>query len=376
MGRDYPTPGTEVFMNRLIYVICSFLMLAACSGTDNSTKNRPTAPVSVAPVTQQSIERKLHVVGNVLPSATVGIRARVTGELQQVHFTEGDNVTVGQVLFTIDPRPYAATLRESQARMAKTAAQLRKAEEDTKRYGKLVNDGYISREAYDQATTDAAALRASISADKASAESAALQLAYCTITSPINGRAGAIKADKGNMIKANADEAIVTVDTLEPVYVLFAVPESYLPIISERQAQAPVTVRVTPTGGKTVAGTLSFIENTVDTRTGTIKMRGTFENTDRLLWPGQFVQVAMTLGTLPEAIVIPARAVQSGRGESYVYVIDADKKAQYRKVVVALESEGQSVISEGLQKGENVVIDGQVRLAPGVPVDIRPTEGK
>lgn len=362
-------------MNRLLYIVCCVLMLAACSGNDDSAKNRPSAPVSVASAQQQNMERKLHVVGNVLPSATVGIRARVTGELQQVHFMEGDAVKVGQVLFTIDPRPYAAALREAEARIAKTAAQLRKAEEDQKRYGKLVGDGYISREAYDQSNTDAAALRATISADKAAAESAALQLAYCTITSPINGRAGTIKADRGNMIKANADDPIVTVDSLEPVYVLFAVPESYLPIIVERQKQETVTVRVSPAGGKTVSGMLSFIENTVDTRTGTIKMRGTFTNADKSLWPGQFVQVAMTLGTLANAIVIPTRAVQSGRGESYVYVIDADQKAQYRKVIVALESEGQSAISEGLQQGERVVIDGQVRLAPGVPVDIRNAEG-
>ncbi|MEG2171730.1 MAG: efflux RND transporter periplasmic adaptor subunit [Desulfovibrionaceae bacterium] len=351
-------------------------LLTACSSDSSTPKGRAAAPVTVSVVQQHDMERKLHVVGNVLPSATVGIKTRVTGELLQVHFTEGDEVKAGQTLFTIDQRPYAASLREAEARIAKTSAQLRKAEEDMKRYSKLVNDGYISREAFDQAVTDAAALRATISADKASAESAALQLAYCTITAPLNGRAGAIKADKGNMIKANADDSILTIDALEPVYVLFAVPESHLPVITERQKQEPITVRVTPTGGKTTEGLLTFIENTVDTRTGTIKMRGTFKNTDRSLWPGQFVQVIMTLGTVNNAIIVPSRSVQIGRAESYVYVVDADKKAQYRKVVVALDSEGQSVISEGLKPGEMVVEDGQVRLAPGIPVEIRKTEGK
>lgn len=363
-------------MKRLVYILCIVCLLTACSSNDSSNKGRPSAPVTVSTAQKLNIERKLHVVGNVLPSATVGIKTRVTGELQEVHFIEGDTVKAGQVLFTIDQRPYAASLRESQARVAKTSAQLRKAEEDMRRYSKLVNDGYISREAYDQSTTDAAALRATISADKAAAESAALQLAYCTITSPITGRAGAIKADKGNMIKANADDSIVTIDALEPVYVLFAVPESHLPVITERQKQQPITVRVTPTGGKSVEGTLTFVDNTVDTRTGTIKMRGTFDNADKSLWPGQFVQVVMTLGTLNDAIVIPSRAVLTGRGESYVYIVDADRKAQYRTVNVTLESEGQSVISDGLKEGEIVVDDGQVRLAPGIPVEIRSTDSR
>lgn len=363
-------------MNRFAYILCVICLLAACSSDKSAQKGRAAAPVTASAALKQNIERKLNIVGNVLPSATVGIKTRVTGELQEVHFKEGDNVNAGQVLFTIDQRPYAASLREAEARVAKTSAQLRKAEEDMKRYSKLVGEGYISREAYDQSVTDAAALRASISADKAAAENAALQLAYCTITSPINGRAGTIKADKGNMIKANADDSIVTVDTLEPVYVLFAVPESYLPIIAERQKQHPITVRVTPTGGKSVEGLLTFIENTVDTRTGTLKMRGTFDNTDRSLWPGQFVQVVMTLGTVNDAITVPSRAVQSGRGESYVYVVDAEKKAQYRTVEIGLESDGLSVISKGLTPGEMVVEDGQVRLAPGIPVEIRPHEGK
>lgn len=367
-------------MYRSIYIAILFCvlvpLLSACSADDSGKKGRAAAPVTASLVQKKDIERKLHVVGNVLPSATVGIKTRITGEIQEVHFKEGDDVQAGQVLFTIDQRPYVASLRESEARVAKTAAQLKKAEEDMKRYGKLVAEGYISREAYDQATTDAAALRATISADKAAAENAALQVAYCTITAPINGRAGAIKADKGNMIKANADDSILIIDTVQPVYVIFAVPESYLPTIIEHQKQGPITVRVTPTGGKAVDGVLTFMENTVDTRTGTLKMRATFENADRSLWPGQFAQVAMTLGQVKDAIIVPSRAVQTGRGESYVYVVDEGKKAQYRKVSVAMESEGQSVISEGLKEGDLVVEDGQVRLAPGIPVEIRTADGK
>lgn len=358
-------------MNYIAYLICTVCLLTACSSDKNSGAGRPPAPVTVVKAEQQNIERKLNVVGNVLPSATVSVRTRVTGELVQVHFKEGDTVTEGQTLFTIDPRPYAATLREAEARVAKDLAQLRKAEEDMSRYGKLVNEGYISRSAYDQSTTDAAALRATVNADKAAAESAALQLAYCTITAPITGRAGAIKADKGNMIKANADEGILTIDALEPVYVLFAVPESHLPAIVERQKHTEIAVVVTPTGGKAVSGKLTFIDNTVDTRTGTIKLRGTFTNTDKGLWPGQFVQVSLTLGNLSDVVIVPSRAVQTGRNESYVYIVDADKKAQYRQVKVSLDSEGKSVISEGLSAGETVVVDGQVRLAPNVPVEIR-----
>ncbi len=359
-------------MKTSIYALAFLcLLLAACSDGGTSAQKRNAAPVGVAAAERRDVERRLNVVGNVQASATVGVKTRVTGELLAVHFKEGDDVREGQQLFTIDPRPYEAALREAQARLAKDQAQLLKATEDMRRYGKLVGDGYISREAYDQAATDAASLRATVQADKAAVESAALQLRYCTITAPMSGRAGAIKADRGNMIKANDTDPILVIDTLEPIYVSFAVPEAHLSAILEHYAAGPVTVTAAPTGGRPVRGVLSFIDNSVDTRTGTIKLRGTFENHDRALWPGQFVQVSLSLGMLPQVVVVPARAVQAGRNESYVYVADAANTAQYRKVRVDFEADGAAVIGEGLEPGERVVVEGQVRLAPGVPLDIR-----
>ena len=346
-------------------------LLSGCGSGGGERKGPPPAPVSAVAVEQKDVARNLHVVGNVQSSATVGVKTRVTGELQAVHFMEGDQVKAGEKLFTIDQRPFEATLREAQGRLDKDTAQLRKAEDDMRRYGKLVGDGYISREAYDQATTDAAALRATVQADKAAVENAALQLEYCTILAPITGRAGDIKSNRGNMIKANDDNPIVTIDTLEPIYVSFAVPEPYLSAILERQRASAISVLAKPTGGKAVSGDLTFISNTVDTRTGTIKLRGTFANEDRTLWPGQFVEVTLALGTIPQAIVVPTRAVQAGRSESYVYVVDKDNKAEYRKVDVDIETEGLAVITYGLKKDEKVVTEGQVRLAPGVPVKVQ-----
>lgn len=345
--------------------------LGGCSGSDSGPKGPPPAPVAVTQVQEKDMERTLHVVGNVQASASVAIKTRVTGELQSVHFVEGDQVTAGQKLFTIDPRPFEATLREAKGRLDKDRAQLAKAEDDMRRYGKLVGEGYVSRESYEQAATDAAALRATVQADKGAVENAALQLDYCTITAPIAGRAGEIKSDKGNMIKANDDAAILTIDTLSPIYVSFAVPEAYLSAIVARQREGTVRVSARPAGGEVVSGELTFIANTVDTRTGTIKLRGTFDNTDNNLWPGQFVEVALALGSIPGALVIPSRSVQAGRNESYVYVVDEGSKAQYRKVSVDMESDGLAVISEGLKKGERVVTEGQVRLAPDVSVKVQ-----
>lgn len=347
------------------------LCLVGCSGGDTGPKGPPPAPVVVTAVQLKDMERNLHVVGNVQASASVAIKTRVTGELQIVHFKEGDQVHAGQKLFTIDPRPFEATLREAQGRLNKDRAQLAKAEDDMRRYAKLVGEGYVSRESYEQAATDAASLRATVQADRAAVENAALQLEYCTITAPISGRAGEIKSDKGNMIKANDDSPILTVDTLEPIYVSFAVPEAYLAAIMIRQREGTVRVAAQPSGASPVTGELTFIANTVDTRTGTIKLRGTFANNDRSLWPGQFVEVTLALGTIPGALVIPSRAVQAGRNESYIYVVDDNNKAQYRKVVVDIENEGMSVISEGVKEGEKVVIEGQVRLAPGVNVKVQ-----
>jgi len=361
--------GKRAIASVFLFVLC--LTLASCSGDGDKGRKGPAAPVLVAEVTLQDMPRILRVVGNVAASATVGVKARVTGELIGVHFTEGQDVQAGQPLFTIDPRPFQAALNEAQSRLERDIAQLNKATEDMKRYGTLVSGGYVSREAYDKAVTDAAALRATVRADEAAVESARLQLSYCSITAPIGGRAGAIKADRGNMIKANDETPLLVLDTLQPVYVYFAVPEARLSEILARQRDNRLSILATPTGGESASGELTFVDNAVDTRTGTIRLRGSFSNQNRALWPGQFVQVALALGTDRGVVVLPAKAVQSGRNENFVYVVGDDHTAQVRRIVVDPEENGQMIVREGLAKGERVVLEGQVRLTPGALVEIK-----
>ena len=360
------TRATAIFS---AFFLC--LALAACSGDESGGRKSATAPVLVMDVTQRDMPRVIRIVGNVASSATVGVKARVTGELVGVHFTEGQDVQEGQPLFTIDPRPFEASLNEAKSRLDRDIAQLTKAVEDMKRYGKLVSEGYVSRESYDKAVTDAAALRATVRADEAAVESARLQLSYCAIIAPISGRAGAIKADRGNMIKANDDASLLVIDNLQPVYVNFAVPEVRLSEILARQREGNLAVQATPAGGASSSGELTFVDNAVDVRAGTIRLRATFANETRTLWPGQFVQVVLSLGMDRDVVVIPAKALQSGRNENFVYVVDADNKAQVRNIVIDPEDDGQIIVRDGLARGERLVLEGQVRLAPGVAVEIR-----
>ncbi|MDR1776318.1 MAG: efflux RND transporter periplasmic adaptor subunit [Desulfovibrio sp.] len=347
-------------------------LLAACSGPEDKKSGPPPAPVRVSAVLRSDVQRLLFAVGNVKSSATVEVKSRVTGEIRQVHFTEGQDVKEGQPLITLDQRPFEAVLREKSGMLAKDQAQLNKAEDDMRRYSQLAGGGYVSREAYDKTVTDVAALRATVQADKAAVESAALDLSYCAITAPIAGRVGALNVDKGNMIKNTDATPIVTIDALSPIYVIFSVPEARLPLIQERMAEGPVQVHAVPTGGAEENGVLTLVDNSVDTRTGTIRLRANFDNQSRRLWPGQFVQVQLPLGTAKDVLTVPNRAVQAGRDESYVYVVDKDNRAVYRKVVTLFEYQSRSVIEGEIAEGERVVVEGQVRLAPGASVQILP----
>ncbi|MDR3358487.1 MAG: efflux RND transporter periplasmic adaptor subunit [Desulfovibrio sp.] len=347
-------------------------LLVSCSGPGDDKAGAPPAPVRAAAVRRADVPRLLYAVGNVKASATVEIKPRVTGEIQQIYFREGQDVTEGQPLITIDPRPFEAVLRERRGALAKDQAQLNKAEDDMRRYSQLAGGGYVSREAYDRTITDVAALRATVQSGKASVESAELDLSYCTIAAPIDGRVGALNVDKGNMVKNTDATPIVTIDTLSPIYVLFSVPEARLPLIQERMREGPIKVNATPAGGAAESGVLTLIDNTVDTRTGTIRLRANFDNRNRRLWPGQFVQVELPLGIAVNALIVPSRAVQAGREEAYVYVVDKDNKAAYRKVTTLFEYGDKSVIEGDVDEGDNVVIEGQVRLAPGLPVQVLP----
>lgn len=346
----------------ILVALCVFA--GACSG-EQSPEPESVAPVRVALVEKGSMTRKLNAVGNVQPSASVSITPRVDGEIVAVNFTEGQDIKAGESILEIDPRPYAAILAEKRANLAKSRTQLRKAQRDRARYGKLVRDGYISQQAYDQTETDADALQATVEADVAALRRAELDLSYCSIISPITGRIGELKMHKGNMVKNNDTGSVCTIDTVSPCYVFFSVPEVHLPAILEQMNRGELIVAATPIGGEPQEGRLTLVDNSVDMKTGSIRLRATFGNHPRRLWPGQFVEISLPLESYEEELLVPTQAIQTGRGESFVYVVNEEGKADYRRVESLLEQDGKSVIRGALNPGERVVIEGQVRLAPG-----------
>lgn len=337
------------------------------------------APVSVAIATEGPLDVVRFAVGNVRASSTVGVRSRVMGELTEIHFVEGQDVEKGQPLFTIDPRPAEAALLVAKANVERSRAELTKSEDDLRRYKPLVKDKYVSQEQYDQVLANTKALRASLKAEEAAVVSAELELSYCTIMSPVTARAGGLQVHVGNVVKANADEALVTLDTVEPVYVDFSVPEQFLPAIMQQQKElAPLGagVTVTPEGGQPIQGYVDLVNNTVDATTGTIALRAIFANEDRNLWPGQFVTVELSLGQLARVIAVPSSAIQHGIAGAYVYVIDAENLARMRIVTIGVKDDGRVEVTSGLEAHERVVTQGHMRLRPDALVEVKMVDGQ
>jgi len=295
------------------------------------------------------------------------------GELMEVHFKEGDDVKRGDLLFTIDPRPSQAALAEAQARLARDTALAKNAEMDAKRYAELVQKNYVSQEKYNEVRSNAEALRATLNADQAAVESARLQLSYCTIYAPISGRTGNLLADAGNTIKANPDDPMVYIRQIQPIQASFAVPEKHLAEIQRYAAAGTLKVGASIPGNNAqpIEGQLTFIDNSVNTTTGTIRLKATYENNDRRLWPGQFVDVVLTLAERPNDLTIPAAAIQSGQQGIYVFVVKPDATVEIRPITIGFYIDQDAVVDKGLQAGEDVVIDGQLRLAPGARADIK-----
>jgi multidrug efflux system membrane fusion protein len=289
-----------------------------------------------------------------------------------VHFREGDDVKKDDLLFTIDPRPFQAQLHQAEANLARDTAQAENAASQLRRYRDLVNRGIATREQLDQMTSNAEALQASVKAAAAAAENANLQLQYSTIRAPISGRAGALMVHAGNLVRANDTAPLVVLNQISPIYVAFSVPERSLADV--RQAEAAHSLRVEAAipdaKGPAERGTIAFIDNAVDAATGTIKVRGTFENSARRFWPGVFVNVLLTLRVEPQAIVVPSRAVQDAQQGQYVYVVKADQTVESRPVTVARTVGDQAVVTAGVAPGETIVTDGHLRLAPGKRVTI------
>jgi len=353
------------------------IILGACSPGQNSKQGPArTVPVTVAEALQKNVPVQLSNIGNVEAYNTVSIRARIGGELQKVFFREGEEVREGDILFLLDPRPYAAALRQAEANLARDIVQAQKDNRDVKRYGDLIGKGVVSKEQYDQVRTAADAAEAAVKADRAAVENAKLQLDYCTMRSPISGRTGKLMIQMGNMIKANDENPLVVINQITPIYVTFAMPEKDLPDIKHSRNAGTVKVEaiIPESTAEPVAGELTFIDNSVNTTTGTILLKATFANTDRVLWPGQYVKVVLTLATRPNAVVVPSQAVQTGQSSTYVFVVKKDLTAEMRTVVPGASRSGETVIEKGVQPGESVVTDGQLQLSTGAKVEIKKTE--
>lgn len=359
------------------------ILLLACSGEKSGQQlRRDAVPVTIGKVVQKTVPVQLRAIGNVEAYSTVSVKSQIGGELIRIHFKEGQDVKKGDILFTIDPRPYEAALKQAEANLARDTAQLENARVDARRYGELVSKGYVAQQQYDQIQTNAAALEATVLADKAAVESAKLQLSYCFIHFPIDGRTGSLLSHQGDMIKANADNPMVVINQIQPIYVTFSIPEQHLQQIKRYMAEGKLKGEAIIPGDENspVQGIVTFVDNTVDTSTGTIKLKGTFENKGKRLWPGQFVNVVLTLTTQPDAIVVPSQAVQTGQQGLYVFVVKSDLTVESRPVVTGRNLDGEVVIEKGLEPGEQVVTDGQLRLVPGAKVEIKSTsagsEGK
>jgi multidrug efflux system membrane fusion protein len=360
----------------------------------------PPVPVTVGKATRRTVPNQVQAIGTVEAYSTVNVKALVDGELQAVHFTEGQIVHSGDLLFTIDPRSFEADLRQAEANLAKDEANFAQARLQENRYSQLDAAGVVSKEQSDQMKANAAALDAAVRADRAAAETARLKLSYCTVRSPITGKTGSLIVHPGNMIKSN-DTALVVINQIQPLYIDFSVPEAQLDEIKRAKATHPVTLLALPgdrsageaagstsplgssavqasvseaftkSGAAPERGTLSFVDNTVDTTTGTLRLKGTFANQGQRLWPGQFVNVLLTLNTLADAVVVPSQAVQTGQNGQFVFVVTPDNKAMPKPVSTGVSVSGVTVIRNGIQAGDTVVTDGQLRLFPGATVDIK-----
>src|SRR5580765_1370480 len=346
---------------------------AAGGGGRGGGANAQVVPVTTAPVVKKSVPLSVQGIGTVIAASTVVVRAQVTGELTSVNFIEGDEVQEGQVLVTIDKRPLEAALQQPQAALNRDIAQAANARSQAARYQDLAKRGIATKEQVDQIVANAAALDATVELDKANVENAKVQLQYATIRAPLTGKTGLLQVHPGNLVRATDTTPIVTINKITPVYVSFSVPEAMLPDLKRYMARGKLPVTALPPNdqGAPAAGLINFIDNAVDQTTGQIKVKGTFPNTDRRLWPGQFVNVNVTLSTEPNAIVVPSMAVQTGQQGTYVFVVKPDQTVDLRPVTVERSSGDLSVIKTGVTPGETVVTDGQLRLNPGTRVSIK-----
>jgi multidrug efflux system membrane fusion protein len=323
-------------------------------------------PVTTARAIEKPVPVEVTTIGTGEALSTVDVRAQVAGPLMSVQFTEGQDVQQGQLLFTIDPRPFEVAVQQAEAAVAKDEAQAKGTENTRARNEDLFKRELLSRSDYDASVTAATGAAAMVLADKAALESAKLQLQYTKILAPVSGRTGALLVHQGSLVRSTDTSPLVVINQIAPIRVAFAVPGQYLATIRAEQAKAPLFTDARMPGSSTASkGSVSFIDNTIDATTGTIKLKATFPNTNHELWPGALVEVKMRLSVDPHAIVVPSAAVQNGQQGQFVFVVAADRTVSMRPVTIARTNGDDAVVSSGLKVGEEVVTDGQLRLVPG-----------
>ena len=347
------------------------IALVACK--KDAPPPRPIVPVTVATVQQRSVPQEISAIGTVTPIQTVALCAQVSAIILRVGFQEGDEVQVGQLLFQLDARPFQAALDQALANLAKDRAQLVNARQEVVRYQTLVQSDLATQEQFDQFKANADAAEAAVTADSAAVQTARLNLEYTTIRAPIAGRTGNLLLHIGNLVPASVATPLVVINQLRPIAVSFSVPQKYLDDIQRFSARSRLAVEIRPSNdtAAVVTGTLSFINNQVDTTTGTIQLKATFANGDRKLWPGEFVAVRLVLNVERDVLTIPSQAVMTGQNGTYVYLVNPDRSVRAQDVTVGRSAEDFVVIEKGLVPGQMVVTDGQLRLVPGAKIEIK-----
>lgn len=365
-------------LHKLFGLVLLGLSLVACKPTANqpnaATAAPPPVPVQVAVAQQRDVPRVVDAVGAVQALRAVAVKSQVDGMIAEIHFKEGDEVKAGDLLVTLDRRPFENSLRISRADLANARAEATKAAADLERYQRLEQQEAISKEQFAQLTTRGETTRALVQAKEAAVANAELLLGYTQIRAPIAGRTGQLSLHEGALVKANdVGQSIVTINQLAPIAAAFAVSERVLNEIrvALTRGDASVTVVDRASGVSRTDGRLSFVDNAVDPTTGTITLKAIFENADHALWPGQFVQVQTRLGVDRGAIVVPSSAVQTGQNAAQVFVVKADKSIEVRPVKVLRTAGDTSLLAGGVQAGETVVTDGHLRLVPGAKVEAK-----
>ena len=360
-------------------VLAAAALLTGChrqeAAAGKGKRQQGPVPVLVGKVVPQDVPSQVRTIGNVTAYSTVAVRSRVGGELMKVHFNEGQEVKRGDLLFTIDPRVPMAALQQAQANLARDEALVNQARTELARERKLLESKLVSQDEFDKAESAWKTAVATAESTRAAVTNAALIVDFTSIRSPLDGKTGSVLVRQGNQVNAESD-VLVTINQVHPIYVVFSVPEHHLAEI-RREAQEKtlkVEARLPDWNGPLPQGELTFIDNAVDVTTGTIQLKATFPNTDNALWPGQFVQVTLTLKSLSQVTVVPSQAVQAGQDGDYVYVVKADQTVEMRPVFVAMTFAGGTVVTNGLKAGETVVLDGQLRLGPGAKVSVKTTE--